>query len=71
MFNVKQLPDENGNMAETAKARLVPRSFQQIEGVEYTETFAPVIKFTTIRLLLAIVAHLTWSYTRWMLLLRS
>ena len=57
MFNVKQLPDENRNLAETAKGSLFARGFQQIEGVDYTETLAPVIKFTTIHLLLALVAH--------------
>ena len=57
VFNVKQLPDENGTLCEAAKARLVARGFQQIEGIDYSETLAPVIKFTTIRLLLALVAH--------------
>ena len=57
VFNVKQLPDENGKLCEAAKDRLVARGFQQIEGIDYSETFAPVIKFTTIRLLLALVAH--------------
>ena len=57
VFNVKQLPDGNGTLCEAAKARLVARGFQQIEGIDYSETFAPVIKFTTIRLRLALVAH--------------
>ena len=57
VFNVKQMPDGRGNTVETAKARLVARGFQQVHGLYYTETYAPVIKFTTIRLLLAMVAH--------------
>ena len=57
VFSVKQLPDDTGRLTEAAKGRLVARGFQQIEGIDYTETFAPVIKFTTIRILLALVAH--------------
>lgn len=32
------------------------RGFSQVEGLEYSETFAPVAKFTSIRILKSIVA---------------
>ena len=38
------------------KARLIAKDYTQQKGIDYEETFLPVVKFTSIRLIVAIMA---------------
>ena len=54
VFRNKQ--DEHGVVTRN-KARLVAQGFTQIEGLDFGETYAPVARLESIRILLAYAAH--------------
>ncbi|CAL1368879.1 unnamed protein product [Linum trigynum] len=57
VFAEKTNPD--GSL-ERQKARLVARGFQQIPGQDFGQTFSPVLKPATLRLLLGIAVSNSW-----------
>lgn len=57
VFRVKENPDGS---VQRYKARLVAKGFHQQPGFDYTETFSPVVKPITIRILLTLVVTHNW-----------
>jgi len=57
-FKLKRLPD---GTAYRHKARFCARGDMQIEGVDFFETYAPVVHWSTIRLLLSTVLTEGWT----------
>lgn len=58
VFRVKRQPDEKINRF---KACLVAKGFHQRAGIDFHDTFSPVVKHTTIRVILCLALQHGWS----------
>ena len=59
-WTFKNKSDEHGTIIKN-KSRLVTQGYTQVERVDFDETFAPVIRLESIRILLAIASHLNFK----------
>jgi hypothetical protein len=58
IYKIKHAADGS---VENFKASFVARGFTQKEGIDYEETFSPVVKYTSIRTIIALASVLGWK----------
>ena len=59
-MDLNEKTDADGNVT-SYKARLIAKGFRQIQGVEYDETFSPVVMLKSIQILLADFDYEIWQ----------
>ena len=58
--------DEHGIIIRN-KARLVAKGYNQEEGIDYEETYAPVARLEAIRMLIAYASIMNLNFIQWIL----
>ena len=58
IYKIKHAADGS---IEKYKARFMAHGFSQKEGIDYEETFAPIARYTSIRLVLAMATVMKWN----------
>ncbi|KAM1595278.1 hypothetical protein ACFX10_001586 [Malus domestica] len=58
VYKVKKNPDDS---VSRYKARLVAQGFSQEHGIDYLDTFSPVVCHTTVRIILSLAAMNHWT----------
>jgi len=58
IFKIKHAIDGS---IDKFKARFVARGFSQKEGIDYTETFAPIARYSTIRSIISLASTMGWK----------
>ena len=56
----KKKTDVDGNV-QIHKAWLVTKGYGQVQGIDYDETYSPVVKLKSVRIVLAIAAYLDYK----------
>ena len=66
---VYKIKRDDNNQVERYRARLVVKGYAQKEGIDFNEIFSPVVRLTTVRVVLALCAlfdlHLEQLDVKW------